>query len=61
MEVLHHSVYGVHHPAGMMSKLAASLHLLRILHVLKLAEVLFGRWEIDKEPKEKKKPLAKAV
>lgn len=52
MEVLHHSVEGIHHPAGMVPKLAASLHLLWVLHVLELAEVLFGRWEVDKEPKE---------
>lgn len=55
MEVLYHSIYGVHHPAGMMPKLAATLHLLGILHVLELTEVLFGRWEVDEEPKEANK------
>lgn len=51
MEVLHHSIDGVHHSAGMMPELAAPLHLLRIIHVLELAEVLFGWWEVDEEPK----------
>lgn len=55
MEVLHHSIYGIHHPSGMVPKLAAPLHLLGILHVLELAEVLFGRWEVDKEPEEANK------
>lgn len=41
-EVLHHSVDGVHHPAGVLSELAAPLHLLRVVHVLELAEVLFS-------------------
>lgn len=52
MEILHHSIDGVHHPAGMVPKLAASLHLLWILHVLELAEILFGRWKVNEEPKE---------
>ena len=52
MEVLHHIIDGIHHSAGMVSKLATSLHLLWILHVLELAEVLFGWWEVDEEPKE---------
>lgn len=52
MQILHHSVDGVHHPAGVLSKLAASLHLLWILHFLELAEVLLGRWKVDEEPKE---------
>lgn len=54
MEVLHHSIDSIHHPAGMVPKLAASLHLLGVLHVLELAEVLLGRWEVDKESKEAK-------
>lgn len=53
MEVLHHSIDGVHHPAGVLAQLAATFHLLRILHVLKLAEVLFGWWEVHKEPETK--------
>lgn len=50
MEILHHSIDGVHHPAGMVPKLAAPLHLLGILHVLELAEVLFRWREVDEEP-----------
>lgn len=55
MEVVHHTVDGVHHPAGMLPKLAAPLHLFWIVQVLELAEVLFGRWEVDEEPKEANK------
>lgn len=54
MEVLHHSIDGVHYPAGMVPKLATSLHLLGILHVLELTEVLFGWREVHKEPEEEK-------
>lgn len=49
-EVFHHSVDGVHHPAGVVPQLGAALHLLWVLHVLELAEVLLGRREVDKEP-----------
>lgn len=55
LQVLHHCVDGVHHPAGVLPELAALLHLLRILHVLKLAEILFGWREVDKEPKENRR------
>lgn len=59
MEILHHSIYGVHHPAGMVPKLAAPLHLLGILHVLELAEVLFRWWEVDEEPEREREMLFK--
>lgn len=49
-EVLHHGVDGVHDAARVLPQLAALLHLLGVLHVLELAEVLLGRWEVHKEP-----------
>lgn len=50
VEVLHHRVDGAHHPAGVVPQLDTALHLLWVIHVLKLAEVLLGRWEVHKEP-----------
>ena len=50
VEVLHHRVDGVHHPTTMEPQLGAALHLLRVIHVLELAEVLLGRGEVHKKP-----------
>lgn len=50
VEVLHHGVDGVHDAPRVLSQLAALLHLLRVVHVLELAEVLLGRGEVHKEP-----------
>lgn len=51
-EVLHDGIDGVHDAPCVLPQLAALLHLLRVLHVLELAEVLLGRWEVHKEPAE---------
>lgn len=53
IEVLHHRVDGTHDPLGVLPQLQAPLHLQRVVHVLELAEVLFGRWKVDKKPCEK--------